>query len=58
MSLNPIDRNRLREHIRKRLKELKRQLASADSDSGKSQSERNQQDSSTGLVLDLKLPIS
>ena len=57
MALNPIDKQRLREHIRKRLKDLK-QLPSADSDRGKSQSEGDQQDGSAGLILDLKLPVS
>ena len=56
MVLNPIDRDRLREHVRKRLKELRRQLASGGSEPGGRRPKRHGEDNPADFVLDLKLP--
>jgi len=55
MSLNPIERNRIREHVKKRLNALRQALASADA-RGARQLKRHDQNDPAGRVFDLKLP--
>jgi len=49
MSLNPIEKQRLREHVRKRLKALRVQLASAGVEKGDGQLKRDHQNRSSGV---------
>src|SRR4029077_13120835 len=57
MPLSRDDKQRLQEHIWKRLRELRRRKSTGDGDRSLSQSERNDQHNSTRSVLNLKFQV-